>query len=174
MIFQKKYKALQDEVIANLCSIKDFPKGLLPHTVYVEEENEGEPIYNKYKLHKINEDGTCSLVNFRTGEFEDRDLNEIELPWLITVWGRYVELKAAENPSQPLIQSKQKEKFIFVFPCSRFDSKNVSDESIVNDFEKGHSHEPVEKYTLEEFASAFNGTSICDINNFIKIIELEA
>lgn len=98
MTFYEKDNALVAEVVASLCSIKDRPKDWLPHTVFVEEVSEqGAPVYNEYKLHEINADGTCSLKNPRTDEFEDRDLNEIELRWLITVWGWYEETKSIEN-----------------------------------------------------------------------------
>ena len=45
-----------------------MPEGLLPHTVYVEEEGEddehhGIPVYTAYKLEEIRPDGSCMLYN---------------------------------------------------------------------------------------------------------------
>jgi hypothetical protein len=40
MSLQKRLNELHEEIIAALCSINEFPDGLLPHTVYVEEEGE--------------------------------------------------------------------------------------------------------------------------------------
>ena len=40
MRIQEKQKALEQEVIANLCAIPKMPENMLPHTVYVEEEGE--------------------------------------------------------------------------------------------------------------------------------------
>ena len=50
MRIQEKQKALEQEVIANLCAIPKMPENMLPHTVYVEEEGEdgyghGIPVY---------------------------------------------------------------------------------------------------------------------------------
>ena len=35
MRIQEKQKALEQEVIANLCAIPKMPENMLPHTVYV-------------------------------------------------------------------------------------------------------------------------------------------
>ena len=50
MKLQEKQKELEQEIIANLRAIPKMPEGLLPHTVYVEEEGEddehhGIPVY---------------------------------------------------------------------------------------------------------------------------------
>ena len=55
MRIQEKQKALEQEVIANLCAIPKMPENMLPHTVYVEEEGEdgyghGIPVYTMYRL----------------------------------------------------------------------------------------------------------------------------
>ena len=38
MRIQEKQKALEQEVIANLCAIPKMPENMLPHTVYVEHK----------------------------------------------------------------------------------------------------------------------------------------
>lgn len=57
MRIQEKQKALEQEVIANLCAIPKMPENMLPHTVYVEEEGEdgyghGIPVYTMYR-HRV-------------------------------------------------------------------------------------------------------------------------
>ena len=75
-----------------------MPEGLLPHTVYVEEEGEddehhGIPVYTAYKLEEIRSDGSCMLYNPDSRErFPCRHLYEINIDWLVTVWERYLEL----------------------------------------------------------------------------------
>lgn len=68
MRIQEKQKALEQEVIANLCAIPKMPENMLPHTVYVEEEGEdgyghGIPVYTMYRLEEIRTDGSCTLYN---------------------------------------------------------------------------------------------------------------
>ena len=70
MRIQEKQKALEQEVIANLCAIPKMPENMLPHTVYVEEEGEdgyghGIPVYTMYRLEEIRTDGSCTLYNVR-------------------------------------------------------------------------------------------------------------
>lgn len=96
MRVQEKQKALEKEIISNLCSIPAWPEGLLPHTVYVEEEDErhhGMPVYTVYRLEDIRPDGSCTLYNPESRErFPCRHLHEINVDWLVTVWERYLEL----------------------------------------------------------------------------------
>ena len=68
MRIQEKQKALEQEVIANLCAIPKMPENMLPHTVYVEEEGEdgyghGIPVYTMYRLEEIRTDGSLSLIH---------------------------------------------------------------------------------------------------------------
>lgn len=98
MKLQEKQKELEQEIIANLRAIPKMPEGLLPHTVYVEEEGEddehhGIPVYTAYKLEEIRSDGSCMLYNPDSRErFPCRHLYEINIDWLVTVWERYLEL----------------------------------------------------------------------------------
>lgn len=98
MKLQEKQKELEQEIIANLRAIPKTPEGLLPHTVYVEEEGEedehhGIPVYTAYKLEEIRPDGSCMLYNPDSRErFPCRHLYEINIDWLVTVWERYLEL----------------------------------------------------------------------------------
>ena len=98
MRIQEKQKALEQEVIANLCAIPKMPENMLPHTVYVEEEGEdgyghGIPVYTMYRLEEIRTDGSCTLYNAESRErFTCRHLHEINMDWLVTVWERYLEL----------------------------------------------------------------------------------
>ena len=96
MRIQEKQKALEQEVIANLCAIPKMPENMLPHTVYVEEEGEdgyghGIPVYTMYRLEEIRTDGSCTLYNAESRErFTCRHLHEINMDWLVTVWERYL------------------------------------------------------------------------------------
>ncbi|MDR0231216.1 MAG: hypothetical protein LBI82_03765 [Dysgonamonadaceae bacterium] len=102
MNLQMKLDKLHRETVSSLCSIKEFPEGLLPHAVYVEEETEqslpfGNPVYNPYNLIRIFPDGTCILENPETGTESKRQLNEINTNWLITVWSYYRDLSGARG-----------------------------------------------------------------------------
>ena len=98
MRLQEKQKELEQEIITNLRAIPRMPEGLLPHTVYAEEEGEdadrhGIPVYTAYKLEEIRPDGSCVLYNSDSRErFPYRHLHEINIDWLVTVWERYLEL----------------------------------------------------------------------------------
>jgi len=102
MQLQTKLNQLQEEIISALCGIKEFPEGFLLHIVYVEEEKGlplscGSSVYNVYNLTKIFPDGTCMLENPETGIEETRELNEINIDWLITVWSWYCDLSGEQE-----------------------------------------------------------------------------
>ena len=102
MNLQTKLDKLHRETISALCNIEEFPDGLLPHIVYVEEETEeslkcGTSVYNLYNLTKILPDGTCMLEIPETGTEEKRQLDEINTDWLITVWNLYRDLSGAQD-----------------------------------------------------------------------------
>lgn len=98
MTFTTRFNQLQTDIIANLAVITDRPDGWLPHTVFVEEESEnrngaGTPIYKEYQLVDFKLDGSCTLRDTTTGESEtDRHLSEINIDWLMTVYGYYQDL----------------------------------------------------------------------------------
>lgn len=98
---QEQVKALTDKLIANLCRITEYPDGWLPHTVFVEEEDQdtGDPVYRRYILEKINPDGTCELYYPATGRLaaDDCRLSVVNIDWLVTLWNRYVELCAEQG-----------------------------------------------------------------------------
>lgn len=96
---QEQERKLSQNIIDSLCHITDRPDGWLPHIVFVEEEGEdGYPCYVRYNLIDYHADGTCTLQRPNTDVREtDRELWEINIDWLITVWNRYKELCAEQN-----------------------------------------------------------------------------
>lgn len=88
-----------DRVVANLCRISRYPKGLFPHLVFVEEvDGDGNPCYTPYRLKSIRrKPGDCTLINDRTGEKKVSHLREINIDWLIAVWNRCTELSIEQN-----------------------------------------------------------------------------
>jgi hypothetical protein len=105
MNLQAKLDRLHRETVSMLCGIQEMPEGLLPHTVYVEEETEqsldcGNSVYNAYNLIKIFHDGGCLLENPETGKEEKRKLSEISTDWLITVWNYYQCLSDIQEPDE--------------------------------------------------------------------------
>ena len=74
MRIQEKQKALEQEVIANLCAIPKMPENMLPHTVYVEEEGEdgyghGIPVYTMYRLEDTHGRKLHALQRGKPGAF---------------------------------------------------------------------------------------------------------
>lgn len=108
MTLQQQLKSIEKELVAKLCAITDTSK-ILPHTVYVEEEDENEkgegiPVYNRYSLTAINSDGSCTLLNPTTQESEtDRHLSEINIDWLVTLWNWH-----KEQQDVPIIENYRK------------------------------------------------------------------
>lgn len=91
---QEQEQKLSQNIIDSLCRITDRPDGWLPHIVFVEEEgNDGYPCYVRYNLIDYHADGTCTLQRPNTDIQEtDRNLFEINVEWLITIWNWYIEL----------------------------------------------------------------------------------
>ena len=151
MRIQEKQKALEQEVIANLCAIPKMPENMLPHTVYVEEEGEdgyghGIPVYTMYRLEEIRTDGSCTLYNAESRErFTCRHLHEINMDWLVTVW-------------------------IFSFPLDEFE-RDVPAGKIIVDYENNPATR-VEKMTPLEFTANINDECFDDRNNWVRAIEL--
>lgn len=102
MNFQKEANGLLERVVSSLSSIKAVPGGLLPHTVFVEEEKDGHPVYIRYQFTKLLPEGKCILYNPEDRLSEERYLNEINLDWLITVWNWYLDLSGErKRASEP-------------------------------------------------------------------------
>lgn len=91
--FTERFKALEADLIANLCLIQDTSH-ILPHTVYIEEEREdGSSEYNKYKLVEIRPDGGCSVIDCNGIRINDHyHLSNINIEWLLTIWGRHSDI----------------------------------------------------------------------------------
>jgi hypothetical protein len=168
MSLQKKFNALQQEVINALCGVEKFPEGLLPHTVYLEEEGEdslkqGCSVYNLYNLIRIYKDGSCVLEDPETGEEEKRELREITTDWLMVVWDYYLDLSGKKEP-EPI----EKELAVFLYSIERFE-RNVTDDEILS----GWADDYVEKLTPDEFASMINDEGFCDAEYWVRFIEVE-
>jgi hypothetical protein len=168
MSLQKRLNELHEEIIAALCSIREFPDGLLPHCVYVEEETEkslpsGNSVYAAYCLTKIFPDGSCMLENPETGKEEKRSLREISIEWLITVWDYYRDLSGLREP-----EAVKTQLYAFLYPLKHFD-RNVTDSEILS----GWADSFVEKLTPDELAARINDECFDDTNLWIRFIEVE-
>jgi hypothetical protein len=168
MSLQKRLNKLHEEIIAALCSIEEFPDGLLPHTVYLEEEGEnflpiGESVFNPYSLTKIFPDGSCLLENPKTGKEEKRQLREINIEWLVAVWDYCCDLSGVKEP-EPV----KKKLYAFLYPVDDFD-RNIPDSEILTGWENGQ----VEKLTPDEFAERSNDEFFDEINLWVRFIEVE-
>ena len=195
MKLQEKQKELEQEIIANLRAIPKMPEGLLPHTVYVEEEGEddehhGIPVYTAYKLEEIRPDGSCMLYNPDSRErFPCRHLYEINIDWLVTVWERYLELCVGQklwkqNAVAFLKESTDKtEAEISAFVDSGWDRCSAYTDNlkrflgkdevkeIIFDYEN-NPHTEVEKMTPLEFTARINDEMFNDQDNWVRAIEL--
>ncbi|GAB6013555.1 hypothetical protein [Viscerimonas tarda] len=168
MNFGKRLNDLQSEIINALCAVEEFPAGLLPHCVYVEEESEkslecGNSVYTAYYLTRIFSDGSCLLENPETGVEETRQLSEICIDWLITAWDYYVDLSGTKEP-EPV----EKELAVFLYPIERFE-RNVTNDEIIS----GWADDYVEKLTPDEFAEKINDESFDDLSYWVRFIEVE-
>jgi hypothetical protein len=112
MDYQKRLDSLHQEIISTLCSIQDYPEGLFPFCVHVEEETDeslisGNTGYYLYNLTAICADGTCLLENPQTGREKKRGLHEICIDSLTELWDVYRSLAGedAENNVTGLLQS---------------------------------------------------------------------
>lgn len=99
MNFTTRFNQLQNDIIANLTVITDRPDGWLPHKVFVEEEgDDGAPAYKEYQLVDFKPDGSCTLRDTSTNEDdEERQLSEINIDWLMTVYGYYCDLSEEQE-----------------------------------------------------------------------------
>lgn len=112
MDFQAKLDSLHRDIVFALCSIRELPEGLLPHSVFVEEETDesveyGHTVYNLYNLTAIFEDRTCLLENPVTGVEEKRTLDEICIDHLTEVWNTYLSCEETVSNVNGLLQSME-------------------------------------------------------------------
>lgn len=157
--------SVTQNTIDAICGIKQIPEGLLPHTVYVEEENsKGEPYYRKYQMVDIDRTGgNCIVYDQATGLQEEISLEDINIDWLITFWNRYSELSVKEEQFPETL-------CVFLYPRERF-SRNATDEEITAGYETGQGQGPcVEKYTPDEFAAMLNDGGFLSRNLYIRFI----
>ena len=148
-----------------ICSIKQIPEGLLPHTVYVEEENsKGEPYYRRYQMVDIDRaDGNCIVYDKTTNLQEEISLVDINIDWLITIWNRYLELSIKEEQFAKTL-------CVFLYPTERFE-RNATDEEIIADYQTDEGADPcVEKCTPDEFAAMLNDGEFISLNLYTRFI----
>jgi hypothetical protein len=169
MSLQKRLNKLHEEIITALCSVEEFPDGLLPHTVYVEEEGEnsmsiGNSVFNPYSLIRIFPDGSCLLENPQTGKEEKRELNEINIDWLVVVWDYYRDLANVKEP-EPV----KKIKYVFLYSIDNY-NRDASNKEILSGWENDND---VEKLTPDEFAERINDEMFADLEYWVRFIEVE-
>lgn len=88
-MLQQKLYDLSAEYVNTLKALPHRPEGWLPHIVYVEEEGD-YPVFTRYRLTEIKDDGSCTLIDDTTQEvFANRHLSEINIEWLDTVLSWY-------------------------------------------------------------------------------------
>ncbi len=176
---------ISERIIRALSRIKERPEGWLPHVVYVEEEGDDYPVYTLYRLEEIRKGGSCSLRNPATGEyFPERQLYEINIDWLLTVWNRYVELCIEQNLPPVQVEScpQSKSLYAFVWSCNLF-GRDVTDEKIIETWENGASRSlndegdeslyEVERLTPDELAERINDDCFNDVEDYVRFIEME-
>lgn len=161
-MIQRTINDLHQQLVDSISQIKEFPEGLLPHIVFIEEESDsGYPVYNRYQLVKVFPDGNCIVKKPVSEELIPRHLNEINIDWLSTIWNYYTELKLTES---------KKELSVFLFPLKRFD-RNATDGEIISDWENnGEDDVCVEKLTPDEFAARINDNAFNDQKYYVRFI----
>ncbi|MCD8261134.1 MAG: hypothetical protein LUD15_06290, partial [Bacteroides sp.] len=110
MSYSNQLRKLTSEIVDKLSDIEEFPEELFPHLVFIEEVNgRGEPEYVKYRLQSIEPYTGYCTVKFDDGfdnEEERRELAEINLEWLITIWERYQELTGNKFQETEILNSR--------------------------------------------------------------------
>lgn len=166
-----KILEIQKQMIQLLCSIK-IPNGVLPHTVFVEEEDEhGDPTFTKYRLVSINrKKETCVLYDMREQK-TTFNLTAINVDWLATVLDRCNELMSGKKLEFPEADSN-KELWAFLYPFNRF-RRNTPDGKIIAGYEKyNHKMPEVEKLTPDEFAEKINDDKFNEQEYYVRFIKL--
>ena len=183
MTFQQQRHDLANRVIADLCGIGEYPEGMFPHTVFVEEEDvhTGEPVYVHYKLVSIDQNNaTCILECPLMGEREEYDLNAIETDWLITVWGWCRDLMVEQGtwrepqcnfPPEPQIPYGL---WAFIYPFDWFDYSAGDDVILAAWMHEENSdwEHPIERLSPVEFAEQVNSGEFMDQIYFVRMIEV--
>ena len=101
-MLQQKLYDLTAEYVNTLKALPHRPDGWLPHIVYVEEEGYNYPVFIRYRMTELRNDGSCTLIDDETGEmFTDRDLTEINIEWLDTLLNRYIECCKEQGLNTP-------------------------------------------------------------------------
>lgn len=189
MTQQEQLNQISERIIRALSRIEEKPEDWLPHVVYVEEEGDDYPVYTLYRLEEIRKDGSCSLRNPVTGEyFPERQLYEINIDWLLTVWNRYVELCIEQHlpPIQDIdemcTRTKVKSLYAFVWSCNLF-GRDVTDEKLIETWKNGASRSlndeedenlyEVERLTPDELAERINDECFNDTEDYVRFIEME-
>lgn len=152
-------------IIDAICSIKELPDGLLPHTVFVEGVSEqGDPIYRKYQLVDLDRvDKNCIVHDPLTDFQEEIELYNVNVDWLHTLWTRYLELSGQKEPEPQTMT-------VFLYPQKRFE-RHAKDNEIIADYESDEFHEqPVEKYTLEEYQAMVNDNDAVNAGMYIRFV----
>ena len=184
---QEQIKQIADNIVANLCSIKNYPDSWLPHTVWVEEESPstGDPIYVHYMLEKINSDGTCCLYNPDTGilEYDDYHLSEINIDWLVTLWQRYTELCSTQIilPTPPPLPPVEK---LYAFTwSSHYLERNVSDDELIKAWEQEPSRSKIDeedeelyevtRLTPDELAERINDDTFAYAEDYVRFLGMK-
>lgn len=147
-----KTSQLQKDLINALCNIQKMPEGVLPHLVFVEEEEKGNPVYSRYNLiNIIPERKSCLLYNPRTKQNEKEEflLRAINVEWLEKVWKMYLECTGIVEKEEPQL-------YAFVWHINHMEG-NVSDAVILDAGELQDNEEyNVAKFRLNEFAEYVN------------------
>lgn len=139
---------IYDDLIGKLSSVKDF-KDILPHTVFVEEdEEEGDPDnqrrYHRYFLHAVLPHGQALLSDPHTNIWQQVDLRAINIEWLITIWKAY----------QSFVITKELR--IFLYPVDRFDRNTPEGKILAAWREDTEQTSEIYSYTPQKYAAEFN------------------
>jgi hypothetical protein len=144
----KMLDTIYDDLIGKFSSVKDF-KDILPHTVFVEEDQEdGDPDnerrYHRYFLQAVLPHGQALLSDPHTNIRQQVDLRAINIEWLITIWEAY----------QSFLITKELR--IFLYPVDNFD-RGTPDEEILAAWREdiGQTSE-IYSYAPQEYAAEFN------------------
>lgn len=166
-----KIREMQKQMIQLLCSVT-IPTGVLPHTVFVEEEDtHGDPTFNKYHLISINQKNKTCILSDEMKKRETYNLIDINIDWLATVLDRCYDLMPRKNLKNPEYGSS-KILWAFLYPCIRF-KRNAHNNRIIAGYERYNNQKAkVEKLTPDELAEKINDDMFNDQEYFIRFIEL--